>query len=598
MLPQEIQTAVAEFLELHDLVRLLCVNRDWNRSCTAVLWRTLEITNEKRYHWFCTVHALRALSRQGHHVRTLRTPFPYILTPFQEPNVIPDLLLTRLELTIPLRASQLDDTDATHIINLVKRSPSLQHLYIGTIFRHPGQLFLAIDKHLSRLKSLSLFHITHADHSYRQDHYPRIGFRLLKAFMDNLPSELEFFALGAHAFWDDIGQESMHTPADIGNYAQDEADSLDFERHFGSGTIKQHQQLKVFSLRGMGGDQGKVLPDFLRGCPNLEVFDNPETFMGKSITGFKLVQAALEEAVGFHLKHLIVEAEEETEWETDGDIAHTISRALSSITGNCYKEVWNKIIIRRDYSSSMKATAEAIGRSCQKDLVTLHIKNMSTMESTDVQLILSQSSSLREFTSTQSPKLAARDMVAKPWACQWLTTLCLQIGGIPRPDLKMDEQGQVLFAVDRKISQGCFLGPKAIQRQVYQQLGALVGLEVLNMSRVYREGPRDIFPANTNSTNSQGDRSFNYGLQTDCLDWTLESGLGQLASLKELRELDVRLTWHRIGVRELAWMARELPRLSVLKGLNPVVDPAPLTSDFVLEPGTEKWVERYNPEWL
>ncbi|KAF9901834.1 hypothetical protein EC991_005629 [Linnemannia zychae] len=594
MLPQEIQTAVADFLELHDLARLLRVNKDWNRSCTAILWRNLEITNEKRFKWFCSIRALRALSRQGHHVRTLRTLFPYILVPFQDVDVIPDLLLTRLELTIPPRASQLGDNDATHILNLVKRSPALQHLYIGTIFRHPGQLFLAIDRHLTRLKTLSLFHITRADHSYRQDHYPRIGFRLLRAFLNNLPSELEFFALGAHAFWDEIGPESIHTPADIANFTKDEEDFLDFERHFGSGNVQQHQQLRVFSLRGMGGDQDKVLPDFLRGCPNLEVLDNPDTFMGRSITGFKLVQAALEEAVGHHLKHLTIEADEETEWETDGDIAHTISKALTSITGNHYKEAWNKINIRRDYSSSMKATAEAIGRICQKNLVTLHIKNMSTMESSDVQLILTQTSSLREFTSTHPPKLAARDMVAKPWACQWLTTLCLQIGGIPRPDLEMNEHGQVLNAVERKVGQGYFLGHKAIQRQVYQQLGALVNVEVLNLSRFYREEIL-IFPIDNNR---HSDPLLNHGLQTDCLDWTLESGLGQLSGLKELREVDLRLTWHRIGVRELEWMARELPRLSVLRGLNPVADPTPLMSTFVPEPGTEKWVRDLNPEWI
>ncbi|KAF9126967.1 hypothetical protein BGW39_006209 [Mortierella sp. 14UC] len=596
MLPQEIQTAVADLLELQDLARLLRVSKEWNRSCTAILWRNMEITDEKRYKWFCSVRALRALSRQGHHVRTLRTPFPYILVPFQDADVIPDLLLTRLELTIPTRASQLGDDEAAYILSLVKRSPALQHLYIGTIFRHPGQLFLAINKHLTRLKTLSLFHLTRADHSYRQDHYPRIGFRLLKAFLYNLPSGLEFFALGAHAFWDEIGPESTHAPADIANFAKDEEDYLDFERHFSSGNVQQHLQMRVFSLRGMGGDQDKVLPDFLRGCPNLEVFDTPDMFMGRSITGFRLVQAALEEAVGHHLKHLTIEADEETEWDTDGDIAHTISRALTSITGNSYKEVWNKINIRRDYSSSMKATAEAIGRMCRMNLVTLHIKNMSTMESSDVQLILSQTSSLREFTSTNSPRLAARDMVAKPWACQWLTTLCLQIGGIPRPDLEMDEHGQVLYAAERKVGQGCYLGPMAIQRQVYQQLGALVNLEVLNVSRVYREGIRDVFPVDSN--NGQGDSSFTCGLQTDCLDWTLESGLGQLSSLKELREVDVRQTWHRIGVRELEWMARELPRLCVLKGLNPATEATPLTSGFVPEPGTETWARRLNPDWL
>ncbi|KAG0074938.1 hypothetical protein BGZ90_010340 [Linnemannia elongata] len=596
MLPQEIQTVVAEFLELHDLTRLVRVNKDWNQSCTPILWRALNITGEFQYKWFCSVRALRSLSRQGHHIRTLRTLFPYILIPFQDPDVIPDLHLTRLELTIPPRANFLTDDHTTHLINLIRRSPSLQHLCIGSICQHPGQLLLAIDKYLTRLRSLSLFHISYSDQSFRPDHYPRIGFRLLKAFFDNLPSELEYFALGAHTFWSEGTQENGHLKIDIENYAHDEADSLDFERYFGLGAPKQHKHLRILSLRGMEGDQDRVLPEFLRGCPNLEVLDNPtpERITARPITGYKLVQAALEEAVGYHLKDLTVVAGEESEWESDGDIAHTISTALSSITGNSFKEVWNKIDIQRDCSSSMKATAEAIGRTCQRDLVTLRIKNASTMESADVQLILSQASALREFSSTRSPRLVARDMVAKPWACQWLTTLCVQIYGIPRPDLEMDEHGQVLSAVKRKAGGGYFLGRKDIQRQVYQQLGRLVCLEVLDVSCAYKEGSRDIYPLD----NNQGEPSFNCGLQTDCLDWTLESGLGQLASLKELREVDVRMTWHRLGVRELEWMIRQLPRLNVLKGLNPMADLSSLRGDYVPELGVEMWARSHKPEWL
>ncbi|KAF9299361.1 hypothetical protein BGZ88_009879 [Linnemannia elongata] len=454
MLPQEIQTVVAEFLELHDLTRLVRVNKDWNQSYAAPHYST---------------SALAA--------------------------------------------------------------------FVNT----QGNFYLPL-----------------TNQSFRPDHYPRIGFRLLKAFFDNLPSELEYFALGAHTFWSEGTQENGHLKIDIENYAHDEADSLDFERYFGLGAPKQHKHLRILSLRGMEGDQDRVLPEFLRGCPNLEVFDNPtpERITARPITGYKLVQAALEEAVGYHLKDLTVVAGEESEWESDGDIAHTISTALSSITGNSFKEVWNKIDIQRDCSSSMKATAEAIGRTCQRDLVTLRIKNASTMESADVQLILSQASALREFSSTRSPRLVARDMVAKPWACQWLTTLCVQIYGIPRPDLEMDEHGQVLSAVKRKAGGGYFLGRKDIQRQVYQQLGRLVCLEVL------------------------------------------DSGLGQLASLKELREVDVRMTWHRLGVRELEWMIRQLPRLNVLKGLNPMADLSSLRGDYVPELGVEMWARSHKPEWL
>ncbi|KAF9079901.1 hypothetical protein BGX23_003005 [Mortierella sp. AD031] len=466
MLPEEIQRAIVDFLEPHDLARLLCVSKDWNQSCMALLWRTLDVTDLRRCRWFSCVQALQALPCHGHHTRTLQIVNSYTLIPFQDPGVIPDLLLTRLELSTPSQFNYLDDTDTARLIQLLERCPALQHLHIGRLCRHPGQLLLAIDKHLPRLKTLSLFNLPRTGQPFGREHYPRIASRLLKAFLDNLPSELEYVALGARAFWSEpVSAESAAPLEFILSFEQDEVDYLDFEQHFGAGNVQGHRQLRVLWIRGMDGDQDKVLPAFLRSCPSLEVTDIIER-----VVVSKEVQAALEEVMGYRLQNLNIEALGESEWGTDVDIAKTISTAASSITGHSFRSVWNHVTIRRDYSSNMKATAEAIARSCQKRLVNLFISNASDMESIDIQLILSTTQSLRVFDSRTTfppPRLAASDMVATPWACRWLTTLRIRICGIPRPDLKINEQGLVLATKERVAgsSGDGVLGRKSVQHR-------------------------------------------------------------------------------------------------------------------------------------
>jgi hypothetical protein len=52
-----------------------------------------------------------------------------------------------------------------------------------------------------------------------------------------------------------------------------------------------------------------------------------------------------------------------------------------------------------------------------------------------------------------------------------------------------------------------------------------------------------------------------------CLEFSLESGLGLLAGMKELRTLHVKSTARRIAVEELRWMQVNWPKLREIKGL-------------------------------
>ena len=57
-------------------------------------------------------------------------------------------------------------------------------------------------------------------------------------------------------------------------------------------------------------------------------------------------------------------------------------------------------------------------------------------------------------------------------------------------------------------------------------------------------------------------------MQTECLEFSLESGLEELAGLKELEVLDVNPLAHRIGVPEVQWMVIHWPKLGAIRGLR------------------------------
>jgi hypothetical protein len=118
----------------------------------------------------------------------------------------------------------------------------------------------------------------------------------------------------------------------------------------------------------------------------------------------------------------------------------------------------------------------------------------------------------------------------KPWECEnSLRVLKIQIGGIPR----QDEKGYAYPDERHKI-----------QGRVYDRLARLTTLEVLRIAGNY-PAPQD-----------------------DCLEMSLESGLGRLSGLKKLRELYVMNIETKIGVKEVQWMTENWPRLRVLHGLD------------------------------
>ncbi|KAF9900115.1 hypothetical protein EC991_007906 [Linnemannia zychae] len=131
----------------------------------------------------------------------------------------------------------------------------------------------------------------------------------------------------------------------------------------------------------------------------------------------------------------------------------------------------------------------------------------------------------------------------------------LDVGGTVWPD-----DGESMLPVD-------FTKSYEVQRWVYTQLGRMTGLKVLNLGVPDTSTTSVIIEASMlgifQHPGSQLVREFNY----QSLEFSLESGLGLLAGLKELQVLDVCWTAHRIGVEELKWMHTNWPNLKSIKGL-------------------------------
>ncbi|KAK3811077.1 MAG: hypothetical protein J3Q66DRAFT_58571 [Benniella sp.] len=124
----------------------------------------------------------------------------------------------------------------------------------------------------------------------------------------------------------------------------------------------------------------------------------------------------------------------------------------------------------------------------------------------------------------------------KPWLCEGsLKRLTVKISGIPRPDSENES-----VVAEAYPGQG-----REIQSQVYDRLGRLTQLEMLNLGNLCG--------------------SF---YQYDCLEMSLESGLDKLSGLKSIEKMDLRKLETKIGIKEIQWMVENWPKLSAIYGLH------------------------------
>ncbi|KAG0345281.1 hypothetical protein BG004_003817 [Podila humilis] len=161
-----------------------------------------------------------------------------------------------------------------------------------------------------------------------------------------------------------------------------------------------------------------------------------------------------------------------------------------------------------------------------------------------------------------------------PWVCHGLEVFRCQIRGVPVSfGFGGFGGGGGGGGTERRASLG-------LQKKLFRQLGQLKRLRVLDFGYEERfhsviinravqkydidTGTTTIEPGWKEVTVEKKPLGFE-----DTLQLTLESGLDQLESLKELRIFGFESLMHEIGEKELEWMVRSWPKLEVMRGLHP-----------------------------
>lgn len=524
-LPTEVLDSVANFLALPDFASLTRVSKEWHQIWTRHLWRSIHIRHDDHLVPFNTPEATKSRLQHGNYIRALHAcNFPLVEQIMLDTNI----RLHTLDLLDTSRTLGLYESQPDILFQILQKSPSLVALKLAECPLEYERFLCTIIECLPRLKILDVLDAEMA-------HIPKLKNKTVKTFLANAPSTIEYIQMAVlfrdSGYWDAIGEDwdAMGEPW--------------LSKYYGKTT--DHPALTIVSFNGHMGDQAPLIlsEDFLRSAPQLK-------------------------AIEFLQENAPI-----TDWVTSGALHDTIlratSRSLKMLTSSGLRTFSDKDIaqhitagqgikddqIQRWYSLNLEgckeagpATSQAIAKTCHQDLTELTVVGCEAMSSPDLQAILRSAVHLRSLDASRigdcaesCPRLLAQDMLISTWACRWLRTLSIEIGGIPRPDIKEDQHGEPI-PEKHPMHSGTDEESYVIQRRIYRQLGSLVHLEELYLG------------------NSQGKNQLN------CLSMTLESGLDFLDGLQALRVLGMEMMHHQIDTVDHDWMWRTWCRLETILG--------------------------------
>ncbi|KAK3837932.1 MAG: hypothetical protein JOS17DRAFT_732227 [Linnemannia elongata] len=546
-LPVELWDQIILDLDDSDFASLALLNKEENKHWTPYLYQTLSITDENRDNALASSKGQAGLKCNAQHIKAA-----YIRS--QKALVLDALVAldTRLDLnTLFVRWQYYKDQiiNLNPIIRLMERSPNLCHLTVANIKQEPvDSLLMTIARCLPRLQSLNLF----------KDNEPVVRPIVIREFLETCSSELETLTLGV-----DCSSDGTTIKEDLAAMAL-------------AGPVKgskTHPKLKCFHFaeNDWGDTSNSILPailtTFLRGCPNLEIVDywmfwqgnrTPWIFKHKAI--FDIVCRTL----GVHVLARFLNSEEINNIQLDRILANAISNlGVQDNTG--MQEIWQSIDLEVCPPwTSMLETSRAIAEvvASARGLQKIYVEFAHTMPSQDIEEILHHGRDLRIFRSFYCPILTVTNpSLLLPWRCRWLRCLHIQFGGIPRPDVKIDFRGEPI-PVGTPLHSGTMEESRRIQRKVYGLLAELSCLEELRLGNDTRS-----YWLNTGVVDGK-QVYYDNNWQSNCLEMSLESGMGVLSKLKRMQYLQVQNMEHRIGVNELWWMQRSWPNLNHVVGVT------------------------------
>ncbi|KAG0282344.1 hypothetical protein BGZ96_000579 [Linnemannia gamsii] len=240
------------------------------------------------------------------------------------------------------------------------------------------------------------------------------------------------------------------------------------------------------------------------------------------------------------------------------------------------------LVVDRD---SMKI-AQAAGEHCRQlrvfrqafDGISIHPVDGFQLEPNSVCKMLETCLDLEELDAIHH-KMEVQSILVKPWVCTQMKVFRCQIIGVNR--LTVEEQRVVdsYVASGRLCSRDSLEGEERLaverlvesrehQQAILGRIGQWTSLKTLCFGHEYRNHrlyQLDKPPYYT----VDGVEYLQYdGPIPNTLELSLESGLEQLAGLKDLEVFGFEGLDHRIGKAELDWMAVNWPRLKIMRGLH------------------------------
>ncbi|KAF9934483.1 hypothetical protein FBU30_001976 [Linnemannia zychae] len=438
------------------------------------------------------------------------------------------------------------------LIKLLERSSNLLHLTVANIKNDEpiDELLATISRCLPQLESLSLF----------KDDNPKVRPIIIKEFLETCSSKLETLTIAVDCTFDnDIIKEDLVAMNLLGPLK-------------GS---KSHPKLKLFHfavddwLDLTESIIPAILMTFIEGCPNLEIVDYwmcEQSARTPWMLSHESIATLVRKILGIHVLKRFLNTSSDYDKGITDDIELAKAILNLRIRDNGMQEIWQSIDLEvvPEPWSAMPKTSQAIAKAATiRGLQKIYVEFAEGMPSQDIENILHHGRELRMFRSFHFPKLIIKNpsSLLLPWNCRWMRSLYLEFGGIPRPDVLIDYRGQS-FPQGTPLHSGTMEESRQVQQRIYDLLAGLKCLEELFLGKYTRQYWL-VF-----ERSERGRVYYDKGFQSECLEMSLESGMGVLSCLKAMQYLRVENMEHRIGERELWWMQANWPNLTSVIGVT------------------------------
>lgn len=213
--------------------------------------------------------------------------------------------------------------------------------------------------------------------------------------------------------------------------------------------------------------------------------------------------------------------------------------------------------------STFCTNLETVHEPCKRSIG--HPAQLSTLA---ISLLLKNCPTLKKFDGIRH--VLSGEIWEEPWVCQGLTFLRCQVRDVQRLSHQDQERYDIIaartgeFILSEEDSRLVHLHAISLeqQRKIYRKLATQTQLRVLDLGAEYRRLHREL------QMSGEEYLSVNGPPISGTLELALESGFGQLGTLRNLQVFGFEGVDHRIGQAELEWMAREWTQLKEMRGLH------------------------------